>query len=335
MICMSPRRRRCAVVVLICAIGTTVLQAAVESPSDAIANSRWAWRLQEGESVALVDRNHDDQVVWRFNYGASLNTPFFDPVALPGGASLTWNQPPDHAWHHGLWFSWKEINCVDYWQHAEGSSRPAGRTSWSNVAVATRPDGAASIMLELSYAPQDGGPVLRERRKIEISAPDATGLYRISWHARFTAAMDPVVLDRVPIPPHPQGASWGGFAGLSVRFAERLNSRQLATLDGPIAFGDDGIARPASAAADYSGVNGNQEMGLAILDASNNPRHPVSWYAIASGMSYLNPAVLTHAAMQIEAEETLTLRYRLVVHPGRWDAATLRSEVARLIDRKN
>ena len=40
---------------------------------------------------------------------------------------MTADRPPDHIWHHGLWFSWKFINKVNYWE-IYPAKRPAGGT---------------------------------------------------------------------------------------------------------------------------------------------------------------------------------------------------------------
>jgi hypothetical protein len=66
--------------------------------------------------------------------------------------------------------------------------------------------------------------------------------------------------------------------------------------------------------------------GIAILDHPKNPRHPADWYLIRSEMSYANAAILSRRPLPLKAGERLTLRYRVIVHPGRWDAAKLRAE---------
>ena len=73
----------------------------------------WNWKSQPGTSVAL---ENDGQAVWRLNCGGDQPKPHFHPVALPDGRVLTWDRPPDHVWHHGLWFSWKFINGLNYWE---------------------------------------------------------------------------------------------------------------------------------------------------------------------------------------------------------------------------
>ena len=54
---------------------------------------------------------------------------------------------------------------------------------------------------------------------VSVSPPAARGDYHVDWQSTFTA-LQPATLDRTP--PQPQAP--GGYAGLSVRFAENFDS---------------------------------------------------------------------------------------------------------------
>ena len=90
--------------------------------------------------------------------------PYFHPLRTTDGRLMTWDRPPDHLWHHGLWFSWKFINKINYWELDAKTGRPAGRTSWSNIRIATGRDLKARIDMDLAYRPAgEDVPVLRYR----------------------------------------------------------------------------------------------------------------------------------------------------------------------------
>lgn len=278
-------------------------------------------RWNESESsVALV---RGQNVIWQFNYDSNLDVPFFHPVSTDGGRVLTWDRPPDHAWHHGLWFSWKYINGVNYWEHDRQTGEPAGRTRTTDVRVEARDDHSARISLTLAYHPAgEDEVVLSERRRIDITAPNSQGEYHLDWTADFTAGKREVELDRTP--PKPQ--SWGGYAGLSVRFAKELSERQVTSDTGSVEFGLGDRHRSQATSMDYSGVIDGDVVGLAFLDHPDNPRHPTPWYVIRSSVtSYINAALLNDEPMTLEPDGRMTLRYRLIVHPRRWDAARLRT----------
>src|SRR6476659_8236432 len=70
------------------------------------------WDHQKGASLSLI---LDGQTIWTYHYAAKDNVPYFHPVALPGGPTLTHFAPTDHPWHRALWFCWKTVTGVHYW----------------------------------------------------------------------------------------------------------------------------------------------------------------------------------------------------------------------------
>lgn len=287
----------------------------------------WRWEKEDGSSLTLVGAAGP---LWQFRYGADLDTPYFHPLNTTDGRILTWDRPPDHLWHHGLWFSWKFINTINYWEIDAKIGRPAGRTSWKDVLISTEEDGSARIEMALAFRPAgEDLPVMTEKRAIEVSAPDAEGVYAVDWTGIFEAVHE-VVLDRTPLPGEPGGQVWGGYAGLSLRFAEKLAERQAMTSDGPVNKFVDERYRGRHAAVDYSGLVDGRPAGITILDHPRNPRAPTPWYVIRSAeMSFFTPAILCYEQMTLRPSERIILRYRVLVHPGRWDAARLRREYDR------
>ncbi len=95
-----------------------------------------SWQERES-SVALMQ---GEQVVWKFSHDPEAPKSYFHPVALPDGPVLTWNQPPDHRWHHGLWFSWKFLNGVNFWEPNRSTGKPDGQTRIEHVGQALRTD---------------------------------------------------------------------------------------------------------------------------------------------------------------------------------------------------
>ncbi len=143
----------------------------------------------------------------------------------------------------------------------------------------------------------------------------------------FTAARD-VLLDRTPLPDEPGGKVYGGYAGLSVRLTSALRERQAVGADGPVSFEHE-RHRSRARAFDYNGLVKGVPMGIAILDHEDNVNTPSPWYVIRGDvMSFFSPAVLADAPRALAAGETMTLRYRVIVHPGRWTAARLAREYA-------
>jgi len=231
------RRWRGLGAVLPAIVGAAIVLSAAAAQAGE-AEGGWRWRQEPGKSVALVG---PEGVLWQFNFASDLHLPYFHPLATVDGRSLTQNSPPDHAWHHALWFAWKFINGVNYWETDKKTGKSAGRTVWTGAQITTRTDHTARIEMALAYRPagSTGKAVMTERRVMETGAPDAEGVYHVDWTATFTAGEKDVTLDRTPIPGEPGGKPWGGYAGLSVRLAKDLADRVATSSDGPVPLEGD------------------------------------------------------------------------------------------------
>ena len=301
---------------------------AVSAPPSAGAQAGLKWKQTES-FLALLN---NERTVWQFNHAKDLEKTYFDPLGLLDGRNLAWNAPPDHVWHHGLWFSWKFINGVNYWEINGDTGKPDGETKVETVKATPKPDHSARIEMTLSYAPQGGQPVMTEKRKILISPPDAKGSYHLDWTLTFQAGTKDVVLDRTPLPGEPGGQSWGGYAGLSMRFAKDFKDWQVMSTEGRIQSQEANRYRGKAPALDFSGALDGDPAGIAILDHPANLNAPTPWYVIMDpgpSFAYFTPAVICYGPHTLRGGKSMALRYRVIVHPGRYDAAALKAESAR------
>lgn len=308
-----------------CAVAALMGASGDRNPESSQAPA-FGWQ-RDADTVALLKGG---KVVWQFNYSSKLTKTYFHPVALPGGSDLTWLSPKDHPHHFALFYCWKYLNHVNYWEEPNGV--PDGATSWTNVRIDTRQDFSASVTMDLQYHPQKAaGDVLTEKRMIRISPPAPDGSYFMDWHLESTAGNEDVVMDRTPPDTKPDGNARGGYAGLSIRLAKELtNPRVSATADiGTLVRSRYGFA---AVAAEFSGEIDGGEVGVAIFDYPSNVRFPTRWYPIADPSVpfwYLNASWLQLEPYTLAAHQKLTLRYRVAIHPGRWDSTRLEKEHAR------
>jgi hypothetical protein len=276
-----------------------------------------AWKQTE-QSLTLA---RGEQIVWQFNYKKDEGKPYFHPVTISGGETLTDLRPADHVWHRALWFSWKFINELNYWEEDKKTGKSQGETELVDAKATAREDHSARFDMELSYHPPGKPALLTERRTIEVSAPNADGAYRMDWTMVFTAADTDVLLDRTPIMGEPKGVGWGGYAGLSLRLAPALKSWNFTGSDGP--------ETKSSAVGKWIAFSGpvkdGKNAGIVVLDHPKSFRHPTSWYLI-KGMPYFSPAVLYKSAHTLPAKQSITLRYRILFQPGVVDGAAVEKE---------
>lgn len=301
------------------------MTAMAETNETVLSPASFAWRQDAGRTALM----RGDAVVWQFNHDPEQAMPFFHPVALPGGPALTWLAPTDHPWHYGFWFAWKHLNGVNYWEINPHTGRQDGLTRWSNVRITTNADYSARLELMLNYQPgPEAVPVLSEARTITVSRPGRDGTYHLDWTLVFRAGDEPVVFERTPIAGEPGGQSWGGYSGLTWRFAREFADWQVVNAQGARGSSCHGAK---SDGCDFSGSMNGRVMGVAMLDHASNLNAPTPWYVTedpATPFACLIAAPIFHRGHRLEAGQSFTLRYRTVIHPGRWNAEQLRSAAA-------
>src|SRR3954452_21345526 len=92
-----------------------------------------------------------DRLLWPLSYEPAKGKPFSDPLTTSSGTSLTKVLSPELPWHYGLWFSWKFINGVNYWEEDRQSGKSEGSTRWSPPQIETHADGSALIQFTATY----------------------------------------------------------------------------------------------------------------------------------------------------------------------------------------
>lgn len=274
-------------------------------------------------SLALMN---GDNIVWQLNYDEKEDKPYFHPVALTDGTVLTELRPPDHVWHRGLWWSWKTINRLNYWEEDKVSHLANERNEITAVKLKTHPDKSADAEIHISYHPRGRPPVLTEKRLLKISPPDEKGIYYIDWKSTFTAKDKDAVLERTPVLGQPNGVAWGGYAGLSVRFADIAKNWRVVDSEANTYNKEFNTAKAPW--CDYTiEPTPGKPAGIVIFDHPDNPRHPTPWYVILGpGMKYFSPAFLFYEPYTLKANDTLTLKYRILIHPGRTDRSMLEDQ---------
>ncbi len=286
--------------------------ASPKPPGRAIRNAyRWA---RTDSSLALL---HQGDTLWQLNYGTQAGKPYFHPIRPLGGPVLTWLRPPDHPWHRGLWFSWKFINGVNYWEEDRATGRSEGTSRIVNARVELHSDFSATIQLNLAYAPGKDAAVLTERRLLRVSAPAGDGSYSIDWKLDFTVGNQPVRLDCTP-PLKKGGPVYGGYAGLSYRAAPSLHRYHYIDSGGwenatnLIGQGNRADWMDLSAVPDSTRPVG---AGLAIFNHPRNAVSPTPWYIYQDhDFAFFNAALLFDSPLVWSAHQRHTLRYRVVIH---------------------
>ncbi len=264
-------------------------------------------------------------ILWRFSFDASKGKPFFHPLTAHGTA-LTNFKPEDHPWHYGLWFSWKYINHVNYWEEDRATGKAEGATRWSMPTIRAGKDGSATIRLNLTYTNPSNRVDMTEMRELKISAPTPNGNYTIDWTANFKAGKAGAVLDRTPMPNEPDGKVNGGYAGLGLRMASAPLVMSVVCSTGAVTRFDSDRARPNAAAVACNFTDRDREVGgIAIFSDPINAGENAAWYLINSPqMRFACAAILAPKIRALRANEKMKLHYHIAVRPKLWTPESLR-----------
>jgi type 1 glutamine amidotransferase len=276
--------------------------------------NRFRWN-ETDSSLALI--NHSE-IIWKFNYNNRFGKPYFHPLTA-NHSILTCVSPPDHPWHLGLWFSWKFINGINYWEYMSNFNSPEtgfkseGITEIENKEISCNPDFSSDILLKLNYHPINGTAVLAEERNIHISSMLSNGSYYIDEDHLFSSLSDNVILDRTPITGEPGGQSWGGYAGLSIRYNQDFTSPEI------LITADSTNNRKWNWL--YMGLNSltGKIAGISIMQHPALLTSSSSWYVIEDlniPFYYFSPAVLFDRIIILRKGEILHLKYRIWILPG-------------------
>jgi len=290
--------------------------------------SRLSW-IENDTTLALLDNG---RTLWQFNYNTKYGKPFFHPIFVNRNR-ITSLSPDDHPWHLGQWFSWKYINGVNYWEYKDRGFHSQGITEIKNIRIKKFPDYSAKITLEIEYHPENEKTVLKETRVIQVSPPRKIGAVCFDYDFDFVAVEDEVLLDRTPLEGEPNGKSWGGYAGLSIRFNQDLmNSRFVS------GFGDSIDVNGKTGDYLYMGFTGvdGKQVGTVMMISDDSKRHGEAWYTVNTPkipFYYLSPAYLYHKPQTLTKGEHAKLKYRVVHLQGDVSEESLNKEYEKFLKR--
>jgi type 1 glutamine amidotransferase len=263
--------------------------------------------LEITEKSNSVSADWNGKPLWTFNHDPAEGKPYFHPLQSTDGTMFTDLRPKDHPWHRGVWFSWKFINGINYWEEDHQTGKSKGETRIVEVVRNVTAEKDVRLQLKLEYAPAESAAVvMQESRHVVVSAPDENGMYSIDWSSEFQALEKDVVLDRTPLPDETKGKNWGGYAGWSVRLNKDMR-------DGAF-LNSEGIPGAHRKAAAWTLFNGPSGSSLLFMDHPANLNYPSKWY-LAPNMPYFSPAVIHDGPHTLKAGESLKLRYRIIISP--------------------
>ena len=261
------------------------------------AEQKVAARLDKDRIIVDVD----GKLFICYKFNTEQKYPYFWPVNGPmSGESITTETSEPWPHHHSLFFGCDRVNGGNYWQ--EGNER--GQIISQGPKIVEASGGRVVITDECLWRQPDAEPIIRDRRRIVISAAS-----RDIRFIDFEIALEPLTLVTILKSNH---------ALFSARVVPELSVASGGTLvnaEGKLAeAGTFGVSSPW---CDYSGTRDGVTEGIAILQNPDNRWFPCKWFTRDYGFFSPTPMNwLENDQLQLPEGQTLTLRYRVVVHAG-------------------
>jgi len=275
-------------VLLITVCGCSLLPAAQQNVSAA---------LDKDKVVVTID----GKLFTCYKFNAEQKYPYFWPVNGPiSGKSITTETSEPYPHHHSLFLGCDRVNGGNYWQDVNKRGQIV-----SQGPKIVEASGKRVVLTDTCLWRQPGAePIIRDRRRIVITAPDED--IRL---IDFEITVEPLVDIQILKTNH---------ALFSARVVPELSVQSGGTLiNAEGKSTEKGTFGVDSPWCDYSGTRDGVTEGIAILDNPTNRWFPCKWFTRDYGFFSPTPMYwLEGDKLDIPKDQTLKLRYRVVVHSG-------------------
>lgn len=285
------------------------------------AVSAWA----QVKLTHLSDRvsvNIDGRQFGSLYFGKEANKPFFYPLTTASGVKVTRSfplekvegEPTDHPHQKGLWVGTELLSGMDFWENDSTYRRPRmGKIVLKDISKLTSDAEVGVLGFRADWISPEGQPVIAEDRTMTFySGTENARIFDVD--VAFTALQEVIFEDH-------QDAVIG--IRLSPQFDEK-NGGMPVNAEG--LRGELATRGKASRYLDWRTQINHEDVGVAILDHPKNLNAPARWHLRRFGFFTANPfgrrvfdPHSESAAKPLKPQEKIRLRYRVIVHSGKFD----------------
>ncbi len=250
--------------------------------------------------------------------------PYFHPLRTLDGDVVSLYRPHDHVWHKGIAWSLCNVGNQNFWggttytrdhgYHQLDNDGGMWHRGFDRLRVH---DGVLRFDERLSWITQDGVELIRELRRVGVTAlPDDQ-----AWVLSFETRMHNVSGGTIPIgSPTTEGRENAGYSGLFWRGPRSFSGGRVMT---PAGEGRDELMGSRHAWMAYAGEHDGHGRGstLVFRDDPRNFSFPSQWFVRTDMYACLCPAPFFSEEYQLVEDDTLTLRYDVCVADDALDPA--------------
>jgi hypothetical protein len=290
---LSDRERRVVTATIVVAALAACAGRQSPPPAAPTAAAPAAIKLVRADDQQRVDVLVDGQPFTSYRWEPRLKKPVLFPLRSAAGALITrgWplepreGEPTDHPHHFGLWFSYGDVDGVDFWGHSEKNASPTKGLIVHRTIDETRDSGGdgqeAVLAVSCDWVMPDGHNALHEQTRFGFAG--GAGRRVVDRVMTLTAGAAAVTF-----PDNKEGV-------FGLRLAHELEHptaknpggtghyRSSEGLEGEAVWGTRG--RWLMSTAQSAGA----PITIAMLDHPKNPGFPTYWHARPWGLMAANP----------------------------------------------
>jgi hypothetical protein len=297
--------------------------------------------LGADEAVKLQKQNDSvevsigGKVFTTYYFGPNSPKPYMSPLRSAQGTVVTRGFPMrtdipgeshDHPHHRALFFAHGNINGIDFWGEAPPTKAAQTANGVYYPSSGELPTGR-TVFLKLDEV-KSRGPSGTLKAEFELVGPDGKTIGSESQEYIFKGDASTRVIDctftltaNKGVPLKMGDTKEGTFA---IRVASGLSAPNVKMLNSDGKVGEKDIWGKRANWVDYSANVEGESLGIAIFDNPANIKHPTYWHARDYGLFAVNPFgehdfyqdPKRDGSVTISTGESLTLRYRVLIHHG-------------------
>ena len=275
------------------------------------------------------DDSHVDVVIGgrpftTYYFDSTIAKPFLSPLRSAQGSIVTRGYPMtvdipgedrDEPHQRAMYFAHGDINGFDFWGEAAFPKwSDHGPSTFGRTVLRALDEirgGAASGYLRAAFDLVSPSGIIGQESQAYTFSGDAESRI-VDCEFSIHASHGPITMG---------DTKEGTFA---IRVVKALDSPPGRMINANGAIGEKGIWGKRAEWVDYYGRVGEEDVGIAVFDDPHNLRAPTYWHARAYGLFAANPFGVRQFTRDrhqdgrsvIAAGQTLTFRYRVLIHHG-------------------
>ena len=312
---------------------------------------------QTKQQVKVVKVNNENKVdvfigeklFTSFIYPDSLEKPVLFPVHAANGTIVTRgfpldtqpNDPTDHPHHIGMWFTFENVNGLDFWNNSyaipEEKKHAYGWIKTDHILQTT--NGTKGILsYHANWTNQSKEVLLEETTRFEFSGTlnqriiDRVTTLKASVHITFTDAKDGLLGIRlahalqIPTGKDQEFTDNKGNVTVVKGGTDKIANGNYLSSEGKL--GDSVWSTRARWCKVFAKM-GKDSVSVTIIDHPLNPNYPTFWHARGYGLFSANPLgekIFTNGKsaknLQLKKGESVSFRFRTIIDEGKNTIAT-------------